>query len=52
MIEDKIIIKLRDKFLDYFFKFDCKDLFELNKWVFPNKARKVEMRVWRGKLFE
>jgi hypothetical protein len=48
MIEDKIIIKLRDKFFDYFLKFDCKDLFELNKWAFPNKAGKVEMQVRRG----
>jgi hypothetical protein len=52
MIEDKIIIKIRDKFFDYFLKFDCKDLFELNKWAFPNKAGKVEMQVRRGQLFE
>ena len=52
MVNDKIIIKLRDKCFDYFFKVDINDLFELKKWDFPNKAGKVEMHIRRGELFE
>ena len=44
MLEDKIIIKLKDKCYDFFLKVDCKNPLELKKWDFPNKAGKVGER--------
>jgi len=52
MIEDKMLLALKDKCFDSFLKYDREAEFELKKWDFINNAGNVEMQVRRGELFE